>query len=221
MDFPSDIFPQSFLWLANLLALLVLAWAFYRAPLARLRENAFSHLLFAASVVILLLWNLRAGIHPGISFHVLGMTALTLMVGWHYALIAAALALLGSTLNGIAGPVAYGLNLLVMGALPVSLTWAALRLAQRHFPRNFFVYVLFNAFLVAGLGAVAVTLAGAALLWAFDVYQAHWLGYQYLRYFPLVFFAEGVANGMVMTMMVALRPEWVCTFDDRRYLYGK
>jgi uncharacterized membrane protein len=29
---------------------------------------------------------------------------------------------------------------------------------------------------------------------------------------------EGVINGMVVTVMAALKPEWIASFDERRYL---
>jgi uncharacterized membrane protein len=33
--------------------------------------------------------------------------------------------------------------------------------------------------------------------------------------------AEALLTGMVMTMMVIYRPDWVVTFDDARYLENK
>jgi uncharacterized membrane protein len=38
---------------------------------------------------------------------------------------------------------------------------------------------------------------------------------------PLIFFAEAIINGMIMTTMVALRPGWVASFDDNLYIKNK
>jgi len=34
-------------------------------------------------------------------------------------------------------------------------------------------------------------------------------------------FGEGTLTGMILTLLVVYRPEWVATFDDRRYLTGR
>ena len=34
----------------------------------------------------------------------------------------------------------------------------------------------------------------------------------------VMLFPEGFLNGMLMTILVVYRPEWVSSFDDREYL---
>lgn len=221
MDFPAALISDGLLWSANLLFALLLALALWQAPLSRLRENEFSHVYFAACVVLLLLWNTRVGVLPALNFHLLGLTAVTLMFGWAYALIAVLLVTAGSFVNTGASFVSLGLNALVMGAIPVLTTQVLLRFAQRRLPHNFFVYVYVNGFFAAGCSIVLAGLAGALLLLVNDAASAQWLNYQYYPYFPMVFFSEALLNGMVMTAMVALRPAWVCSFDDERYLRNK
>ena len=41
---------------------------------------------------------------------------------------------------------------------------------------------------------------------------------EYLPFFLLLAFSEAWLGGMATTLMVVFRPEWVTTFDDRRYL---
>lgn len=221
MDFPARIMPELLLWPATALAALWLAWAAWRMPRERLADNGFTHVLFGASVGVLILWSLHAGVPPVFNFHLLGVTALTLMLGWHFASLAVALVLIGITLNGQAEWASFGVNFLVMGGIPIALTWRLLQLAQRRLPHNFFIYVYINAFLAAGLSILAAAGIGAGLLWLTGAQTAAWLGHQYLPYFPLMFFSEAVLNGMVMTLMVALRPAWVCSFDDELYINGK
>ena len=100
-------------------------------------------------------------------------------------------------------------------------TTSLLHFSQRRLPHNFFVYIYINGFLAAGLSILLSSLAGAGVMLASDISSAGWLRYQYYPYLPLVFFAEAFLNGMLMTALVALRPAWVCSFDDERYLHNK
>jgi uncharacterized membrane protein len=53
---------------------------------------------------------------------------------------------------------------------------------------------------------------------------AYPLGYlldEYLPYYLLMAWSEAFATGMLITVMVVYKPEWVATFDDHRYLLGK
>jgi uncharacterized membrane protein len=43
----------------------------------------------------------------------------------------------------------------------------------------------------------------------------------FMPFFPLMFFPEGMLNGWIMTVLVAFRPHWVSSFDDRLYIHGK
>lgn len=221
VDFPAQLFPNGLLWPANVVLFFVCAIAVWRAPLARLSGNEFSHVYFAACVVLLVFWNTGVGVLPALNFHLLGVTAVTLMFGWAFAVLAVLAVAAGTLINQGGDWVSLGLNVLVTGCVPVLLTESLLRLAQRRLPHNFFVYVYINGFLAGGLSTVAASLVGAMLVVAVDVGNAQWLGYQLLPYLPLVFFSEAFLNGMIMTGMVALRPGWVASFDDNLYIKNK
>jgi uncharacterized membrane protein len=221
VDFPASLFPAGILWPANALLVFVLAAALRRAPLGRLFGNEFAHVYFAACVALLVLWNTGVGVLPALNFHLLGVTAVTLMFGWAYAVLAVLLACVGTLFNQAGGWETLGLNVLVTGCVPILLTQTLLRFAQRRLPHNFFVYIYVNGFLAAGLSIVIVGLVGAALVMAVDAQSSVWLTYQYYPFFPLIFFSEAFVNGMVMTALVALRPGWVSSFDDKLYLANK
>jgi len=221
VDFPAVMFPHSVLWAANTGLFVVLAAAVRRAPLGRLRNNEFSHVYFAACVVLLLLWNTRAGVLPALNFHLLGVTTITLMFGWAYAVLAVLMVTIGTIINQGGAWLGIGLNVLVTGCVPILVSVSLLRFAQKKLPYNFFVYVYFNGFLAAGLSTVAVSLVGAALVLLADIGNAAWLGYQLFPYLPLVFFSEAFVNGMIITALVALRPGWVASFDDELYINNK
>jgi uncharacterized membrane protein len=44
---------------------------------------------------------------------------------------------------------------------------------------------------------------------------------EYLPFFLLISFSEAFITGMLITTMVIYKPEWVATFDDKRYLLDK
>ncbi len=221
MDFPVALFPEALFWTANVIVAFVFLAALSRAPLRWLRHNEFSHVYFGACVVLLLLWNTRAGILPALNFHLLGVTAVTLMFGWAYAVFAVLIVTAGSVISQHGHWLGVGLNALVMGFIPVLVTESLLRVAQHRLPYNFFIYVYINGFLAAGLSILAASGTGALLMLLADSDSARWLGYQYLPFLPLVFFSEAIVNGMIMTAMVALRPRWVASFDDNLYLNNK
>jgi uncharacterized membrane protein len=221
VDFPVNIFPGALLWAGNALMAVVLLAALRCAPLRRLWINEFTHVFFGACVVLLLLWNTRAGVLPALNFHLLGVTAMTLMFGWAFAVFGVLAVTIGSIISQDGHWASLGLNALIMGCVPILITEFMLRVAQRRLPHNFFIYVYINGFLAAGLSILGASLLGAMLMWLVDSGSGKWLTYQYLPYLPLVFFSEAIINGMIMTAMVALRPGWVASFDDKLYINNK
>jgi uncharacterized membrane protein len=207
--------------MGNALMAFVFLVALRWAPIGRLWNNEFNHVYFGACVVLLVLWNTRAGVLPALNFHLLGVTAMTLMVGWEFAVFGVLIVTAGSIISQDGGWLGLGLNALVTGCVPVLVTEGLLRVARRRLPHNFFVYVYINGFLAAGLSLLATSALGALLMWLVDPVSGKWLSYQYLPYLPLVFFSEAIVNGMIMTAMVALRPQWVASFDDDLYIKNK
>jgi uncharacterized membrane protein len=221
LDFPVQIFPNALFWTANVAMVFIFLVALSRAPLQRLWNSEFTHVYFGACVVLLLLWNTRAGVLPALNFHLLGVTAVTLMFGWAYAVFAVLIVTVGSVISQDGHWLSLGLDALVMGCVPVLVTESLLRVAQRRLPHNFFIYVYVNGFLAAGLSILAASGLGALLMLLTDGDSRQWLSYQYLPFLPLVFFSEAIVNGMIMTAMVALRPGWVASFDDNLYINNK
>jgi uncharacterized membrane protein len=151
----------------------------------------------------------------------LGLTATTLIFGWSLAIVAASLALLGVHLNGGLGWDGFALNALVSGVLPITLTQVMLILIRWYLPKQFFVYVLVNGFLTAGLVGVAMGYMAAWLLVGSGAYTFAELSQTVLPFFPLMFLPEAMLNGWIMVILVAFRPEWVYSFSDEQYLKGK
>ena len=218
MNFPDSLLPAALLWTANGLALALMAFAWRQAPWGRLKNPSLLNACMGAAVVLMLVWSIKAGVRPGLNFHLLGGTMLTLMFGPWLALGVLALTLLGVTASGAAGWASLGINFLLMAALPVLLSHAIFRLADTRLPNHLFVYLFVNAFFGAGLAMAACGLAAVTVLSIAGPYSGGYLDTQYLPYFILMGWSEAMLTGMLMTLMVVYRPDWVCTFSDERYL---
>jgi uncharacterized membrane protein len=221
LDIPANLLPQAYLWFADILSGLLMLLVLLSAPWSKIRDNEAQHIFLGSVVMLSLLWVMRGGIQDGLSFHLLGMTLLCLMFEWQFALVAASLVIAIATASGPAGWEAFGVNLLLMGALPVLFTRVFLYACQRRLPHNYFIYVFINAFLAGGL---SILLAGAASAWlqyAAGVQPAGSIFRNFVQILPLLMFGEAFINGGAMTLVVAYRPRWVATFHDSWYVRGK
>jgi uncharacterized membrane protein len=221
MTIDGALFTPFVLWALNILFGLSLLTALRLAPWRKFRDSEQVHVFLGATVVLLLLWHMEAQVQPGLSFHLLGVTAITLMFGWSLAVIAITLVLLGVTLNSGAGWEGFALNALVSGVVPITLTQALLILIRWYLPKHFFVYVLVNGFLTAGFVGVASGYLAAWLLVASGAYTFAELDQTVLPFFPLMFLPEAFLNGWLMAVLVAFKPQWVYSFSDEQYLHGK
>jgi uncharacterized membrane protein len=203
-----------FLWLA--VAGLFFAM-FRKASWRMLTEPANLNVFLGAAVVLLGLWLIKAGVKPGLNLHLLGATALTLMFRPWFAILALALVIGGLTVHN-GQYAAYPANLFLMGVLPVSVSWAIYRFVDGKLPNHFFIYIFLNCFFGAGLAIVSVGLASTAYAAVTGAYTIGYLLENYLPYYLLMAWAEAFATGMIMTVLVVYKPEWVSTFDDKRYL---
>jgi len=221
MNLSFGILPVTLHWLASIVFLFVLAVAFYTAPLKRLREGEQLHVFLGSVVLLMLLWQMKAGLAAGLYYHILGGTLFTLMFGWQLAFMGITIVVAGSTLNGIGDWPTFAVNSLIMAGIPILISHWLLRFAVRYMPHHFFVYVLFNAFFCGGLAMGATVVTASLLLACCSAYTLHELANDYLIFAPLMVFAEGFFSGMLAAGMAIMRPEWISTFDEHRYITGK
>jgi uncharacterized membrane protein len=215
------LFSSVFAWGFGALYGVTLYQALRLAPWRRLRDSEQLHVFLGAVICLTLLWHVRAEVNAGLSFHLLGVTAVTLMFGWSLGIVASSLALVGVTLNAGAGWDAYVLNAVLTGVVPVTLTQVLLVLIRFYLPKHFFVYVLVNGFLTAGaVGVVCGYLAAWMLIWS-GAYTSVQLDQTLFPFFPLMFLPEAFLNGSITAAMVTFRPNWVGSFSDEQYLDGK
>lgn len=221
MNFPDHLLPAAWLWPGWGLFAAAFFWAARTAPWSRLRDASRLNLWLGACVLLMAVWSIKTGIKPGLSFHLLGATAMTLMFGPQLALLGLAIVLTAVTLAGMSGWQGFGWSALVTAALPVAVSHGIYWLADRKLPNHLFIYIFLNAFLGGALAMAAAGLGGTLLLHLSGVYPAAYLYHDYLPYFILMAWSEAVTTGMAMTLMTVYQPQWVCTFDDKRYLGRK
>ncbi|MGB0466123.1 MAG: energy-coupling factor ABC transporter permease [Pontibacterium sp.] len=219
MSISEGLLSASWLWLTLFLYLTVLGAALYRIPWSVLLENRrLQHLFWAITVFMMVMWSMRAGISPGLSIHFLGVTALTLILGWDLAIVSGSIALLGMVLIGRESWQGLPVNGFCSVVLPVLVSYLILKLVEARLAKNFFIYLFLCGFLGAGIAVMVSGLSTGLLLWLDGVYDWSKINHEYVRYLPLIMFPEGLMNGIVMTGMLVFYPDWVRTFNAKQYI---
>ena len=217
MAFAVELFPV-WLWAGAWLPFSVLvALVLWRAPWRCLSNPLALNLLLGASVAVLLLWRVQAEAGSGLELHFLGVTALTLLLGWPFAILVVMFVVLGLTVNCNVPGSTFALHVLILGALPAILTHLLLQVATRFLPPNLFVYTLFNGFFGAALASAAAILALVMSIALGGSAGWHQIAGEYLRFLPLVLMPEAILNGFVVVVLAVNRPRWLATFDEQRY----
>ncbi|OYW94828.1 MAG: hypothetical protein B7Z23_03060, partial [Pseudomonadales bacterium 32-61-5] len=107
----AELLAPSSLFLGWLLYAGGLVWACMRAPWVELFSDIRrQHLVCGAMLAIFLLWLVRRDFDSGLSVHFIGLTAVTLLLDWPLAILAAFAAQVGLTLIGHQQLTALGLN---------------------------------------------------------------------------------------------------------------
>jgi len=165
-----------------------------------------------------LLWELGFPLSEQVFNHVLLLNSAVLMFGWRWALLGGLAVLLVRAGLGLAPWETLGVNAVSAVLVPVAVAHLVLRASERWLPPNFFIYVFIPGFFAAGVGALAGGTLLASLLAlggkasAMGIYGEVW---------PLLIFPEALVNGLLITSLVAVRPQWVRSFDDAHYLQGR
>lgn len=221
MNLTDTLLGEAWYWAAWAVWVPLFALCVFAAPWGRLRDSERLNVWLGMVVLLTLIWSLKAGVKPGLALHLLGATVFTLSFGPSLAFVGLSFVTLGVALNDGAGAFAYAMNALLLGGLGVLFSQGLYRAFSRIFPQHFFVYIFINAFLGSALTIVGVGFGITALLALAGAYSWDYLVEEYFLYFLLLGFSEAWLSGMVMTLFVVYRPNWVLTFDDSRYLVGK
>jgi uncharacterized membrane protein len=193
----------------------------FMAPWRRLRDSEQMNVWLGMIVLLILFWCLKAGVKPGLNFHLLGATLFTLCFGPHLAFVGLCLVLAGVTLNGAAGSFAYAANALLQAGAGVVIAQTVHQLISRWLPAQFFIFIFVNSFFGGAVTILGVGFLVTVLLSISGVYAWDYLIDEYFPYFMLLGFSEAWLSGMLTTLFVIYRPDWIASFDDSRYLANK
>lgn len=200
--------------------LLFIAHALLSRPWRLHPETPLASVWPAFVVGLMVLWLLKAGLHEGLAIHLLGLSAFTLMFGTRLAILGVTSVYILLTFSGQASWAALGWNALLVGVLPVLLAAQIHRLAYRHLPQNFFIFVFISSFLNGATVMAFTMLLLAGFLLLTSPYPAELIQRQFIIITPLLIFPEAFVNGGLMAILAIYRPQWVLGFNQDRYLSG-
>lgn len=184
----------------------------------QLTESKVQHLVFGSAVAISFLWWFRTGIYDGLEIHFLWLTALTLILGWRWAMLSSGIALGIVSALGIIPWQDIGLLGFIGCSLPILFSYLVYLVAYHKLPKHFFVYIFVCAFFT-GAATIALKMFLLSIFYQqAGIYDWATLQDNYLILIPLLLFPEALLNGMTMTLAVIYKPEWVATFYDKQYL---
>jgi uncharacterized membrane protein len=221
MLFNAELFTTGTLLSAALVYALVMWRGLAVAPWWQLYQPGRLHLFLGSVLGIAVLWSLSAGISPGLALHYLGVTTLTLMFGWQFTLLAVAMALVLVALFTAQDWASLPMAGLLSGVVPVLVSHGLLRLVERFLPPHPFIYLYVCAFAGGALAILASMLAVGGVLSFLEIYALERITGEYLIYLPLLVLPEAILNGTLVTAMVMLKPEWLSTWSDERYIRGR
>lgn len=215
----SEILNGVSFYLFNLFYASVFLYALYRSPWQQLKsQQGLQHLCFGASVVLLVIWSIRADLSEGISIHFLGMTALCLVLGWDLAIVCASISLVLISYFSGGHWSNFAANGVLTIILPVAVAQLVMLWVTKRMPKNFFVYLFVSGFFCAGLSAVLTGLSVSLTLWLNDIYPWIKIQQDIVTIIVLTIFPEGLLNGIILTAIMVFFPDWIRSFDAKSYI---
>lgn len=184
-------------------------------------DKPFQHKLFGAITCVFVLWLFRVSIYDGLIMHFLWLTSLTLVLGLRWAVIAASVVLLGSTIIGNDMWAMFGVNAILGLLLPIGVTYLIYMISFHRISRQVFVYIFLCAFFPGAISMALKMLSMSGYFYVEGLYTWDVIEYNYAQMTLLMIFPEAFFNGMTMTCLIIYKPELVYTFEDKFYIDGK
>jgi len=211
--------PSEIAFLATLAAAIFLYRNASTAHWRKLAEPGAFSAWCALIIALPLLWGFDIPITHGLALHMLGMPLFVLMYGRQLAMAGIAISTLAFTVLEAGLWSNFGMNLLLLAVLPAYCGDVVMRLTEKYFPRNVFVYLLGNGFFgtVLMLATIGLMSLGVHRMWITGTPP----GGDVIAYMLLLAWGEAFLTGLLLTIFTVYRPEWVLTFDDEVYLHGK
>jgi uncharacterized membrane protein len=178
-------------------------------------RGAQQHLWLAGAVMIAWLWTLQARFAGGAAFGLLGVAFFALTFGRHWARLGLLAALALHTWLGGGSWANFGINGLMLAALPTLLADVLQRQIERRLPRNLFVFVIGNGLFVT----LAVTATVSSLfVTVSSLLSPASASTDQIAYALLLAWGEALASGMLFSSLVIFCPQLVLTYRQDLYL---
>lgn len=152
------------------------------------------HVFFASAVAVMALWLAGGSVLPGPGAHLLGMTALTLLVGWRQAMVGSLFPVFGTAFAGVEPWQTAGLFGLLLAVVPIGVTHWVWRLTRRMLPHSVVGYLA----ICTVLGSIVAAAMGR-----------------------LALLQESLLNAGAVAAVAALRPKWLMTLPRQRRYYSR
>ena len=216
VDFPV---PDFLLIVSLVVSAAVLLFAILIAPWDALIKVPYrQHLFFGAVICLAILWLMKITWVKGFLLHPIGMTAVTVIFGWRLAVILGFIALLTFELLSAGQWRSMPLDYIFTVVVPVTLSYALIRVVQSWPSRNLFLFVLGVGFIGAMLGYMLSLCLVLLLAWLIDHQIFIDRIWQEFAIIIMLLNVEGFLNGAVVTAMSVFAPHLVKSFNDRKYL---
>ena len=197
-----------------LLIVAVLAGALASRPWRALPAGGPPAVWLAVWAVLPLLWSADRHAASAMIQPWSGASLLVLLAGWPLAVLALTGAAAVLVALGAMGIDESAARLAWLGIVPACLALALGAAARRWLPHHLFVYIFARGFFATLLAAVG---AGMLDLWRHGAAAGLAAGDQLLARW-LAAWGEAIVTGMLVSIFVAFRPQWLATYSDALYL---
>ncbi len=184
------------------------------------QEHDYQHFVFSSAIILFCLWAFKAGINKGLDIHLIGMTLLTLCHGPKIAIWIATLPLVLMVTFGFLPIEDAGLYAMTTAVIPAMISYSVFIISYRYLQHHLFVYFFVGGFFNGAINMVIHLCIVAFGYWITGIHSWEVIENNYLLLVLLMWFPEGMINGMGLTLLSLYRPHWLRTFYDKEYLEG-
>ncbi len=220
MSFAQSVLAPWALVMTWLLSLGVIVWCLCLRPWRPLLEDtALQHRWMAATLAVMLMWQLRAQAVDWLTLHLVFTVLMTLVFKMPLALISNVMINVAMVAIGRNDWSLMGANMLVTGIVPATVTGFVWRIVDRRLPDNLMVFLFACGFFGTALATLGGGLSTVALIIVAGTDpEAVYLAQEYARFLPLLMPSEAFITGMLLSILLVYHPSWVATFNDHRYI---
>ncbi|WP_249976967.1 energy-coupling factor ABC transporter permease [Vreelandella olivaria] len=220
MSFAQSVLAPWALVLTWLVSLGVIVWVIWLRPWQMLvNDVALQHRWLAATLAVVLMWQLRAQAVDWLTLHLVFTVLMALVFKAPLALMSNVMINVAMVLIGRNNWALLGANIVVTGIVPAVVIGIVWRVVDRRLPDNLMVFLFVCGFFGAALATLGGGLTAVLLIvTAGTDPEAIYLAQEYARFLPLLMPSEAFITGMLLSILLVYHPNWVATFNDHRYI---